>query len=175
MAGLWKSVIKALYYCICMLKMKLGLLQLLTRLQEWICDKVFPRPMAKRPKVKSCFKKFKFFLKKLFKILCIKNGVEGIEPTARRYQLRSRRGTKAYFKWNCPRSYIYLKWQLTFAPASEVAGGRTLPFLKGHGLPILKWYGMSSSDFWGRSKTSRRSAVTSNKCMIGGYFIWKRL
>jgi hypothetical protein len=25
------------------------------------------------------------------------------------------------------------------APASEVAGGHTLPFLKGHGLPILKW------------------------------------
>jgi hypothetical protein len=35
---------------------------------------------------------------------------------------------KAFFKWNCPRSYIYLKWQLTFAPASEVAWGRTLPF-----------------------------------------------
>jgi hypothetical protein len=29
-------------------------------------------------------------------------------------------------------------------PASEVAGGHTLPFLKGHGLPILKWYGISS-------------------------------
>jgi hypothetical protein len=28
------------------------------------------------------------------------------------------------------------------APASEVAGGHTLPFYKGHGLPILKWYGM---------------------------------
>jgi hypothetical protein len=25
------------------------------------------------------------------------------------------------------------------APASEVAEGHTLPFLKGHGLPILKW------------------------------------
>jgi hypothetical protein len=24
-------------------------------------------------------------------------------------------------------------------PASEVAEGHTLPFLKGHGLPILKW------------------------------------
>jgi hypothetical protein len=32
------------------------------------------------------------------------------------------------------------------APASEVAGGLTLPFLKGHGLPILKLYGMSSCD-----------------------------
>jgi hypothetical protein len=25
------------------------------------------------------------------------------------------------------------------APASEVAGGHTLPFYKGHGLPILVW------------------------------------
>jgi hypothetical protein len=25
------------------------------------------------------------------------------------------------------------------APASELTGGHTLPFLKGHGLPILKW------------------------------------
>jgi hypothetical protein len=30
------------------------------------------------------------------------------------------------------------------APASEVAGGHTLPFLKEHGLPILKWYGICS-------------------------------
>jgi hypothetical protein len=30
------------------------------------------------------------------------------------------------------------------APASEVAGGHTLPFQKGYGLPILKWYGISS-------------------------------
>jgi hypothetical protein len=30
------------------------------------------------------------------------------------------------------------------APASEVAGGHTLPFIKGHGPPILKWYSMSS-------------------------------
>jgi hypothetical protein len=34
----------------------------------------------------------------------------------------------------------------TLAPASEVAGGDTLPFSKGNGLPILKWYGMSSCD-----------------------------
>jgi Ni/Co efflux regulator RcnB len=27
------------------------------------------------------------------------------------------------------------------APASEVAGGHTLPFYKGHGLSILKWHG----------------------------------
>jgi hypothetical protein len=27
----------------------------------------------------------------------------------------------------------------SLAPASEVAEGQTLPFLKGHGLPILKW------------------------------------
>jgi hypothetical protein len=31
----------------------------------------------------------------------------------------------------------FLSWHL--APASEVAGGLTLPFYKGHGLPILKW------------------------------------
>jgi hypothetical protein len=31
----------------------------------------------------------------------------------------------------------FLSWHL--APASEVAGGHTLPFYKGHGLPILKW------------------------------------
>jgi hypothetical protein len=31
-------------------------------------------------------------------------------------------------------------------PASEFAGGHTLPFKKGHGVPILKWYGMSSCD-----------------------------
>jgi hypothetical protein len=31
-------------------------------------------------------------------------------------------------------------------PASEVAGGHTIPFSIGNGLPILKWYGMSSCD-----------------------------
>jgi hypothetical protein len=31
----------------------------------------------------------------------------------------------------------FLSWHL--APASEVAGGHTLPFKKRHGLPILKW------------------------------------
>jgi hypothetical protein len=43
---------------------------------------------------------------------------------------------KAFFKWNRPQSYIYLKWRLTFAPASEVAGGRTLQF-KQVGTPTL--------------------------------------
>jgi hypothetical protein len=31
------------------------------------------------------------------------------------------------------------------APASEVAGGHTLPFYKWHGLPILKWYSTSEA------------------------------
>jgi hypothetical protein len=49
----------------------------------------------------------------------------------------------------------YLKWIGRQAPASEVTGGHTLPFLKGHGWPILKWYGMSSCDLWGRSLTAK--------------------
>jgi hypothetical protein len=37
-------------------------------------------------------------------------------------------GAKSFFKWNCPQSYIYLKWQLTFVPASEVAGQEDIPY-----------------------------------------------
>jgi hypothetical protein len=34
------------------------------------------------------------------------------------------------------------------APASEVAGGHTLPFYKEHGLAILKWYGNGKGRSW---------------------------
>jgi hypothetical protein len=44
------------------------------------------------------------------------------------------------------------------APASEVAGGHTLPFLKGHGLPILKWYVLDPATSEAGARRPRSSA-----------------
>jgi hypothetical protein len=88
------------------------------------------------------------------------------------YHLVDERYIKAFFKWNCPQSYINLKWPQPFKRSGLRSRRRTyhtIIKLADHALLLMVRYVLLRP-----LRPERRSAVTSNKCMIGGNFIFKK-
>jgi hypothetical protein len=83
--------------------------------------------------------------------------------------------SKGFVKWNCSQSEIYLKWPKPFERSSSGLRScrrtyHTILKLADHSLFKMVRYGLLRP-----LRLERRSAVTSNKFLIGSNFIWQSL